>query len=204
MATISSYSETNQDSSLSQSSANRQGVGQAFTMPASSYVLTQAKFYLQIGTGSPTGNMTVRIYAVTGTVGVAAVPTGSVLAESDAIDASTLGAGFALVTFNFSGANQITLSASTNYAVVLWYPNGDGSNNINNGDDTSSQSSGGNFCQTTNSGVSWTSSGTIGMIYYVIGNLATSIKTINGLARASVKTVNGLAIASVKSIDGLA
>ena len=32
---------------------------------------------------------------------------------------------------------------------------------------------------------------------------ATSIKTINGLAKASVKTVNGLAIASIKSINGL-
>jgi hypothetical protein len=31
----------------------------------------------------------------------------------------------------------------------------------------------------------------------------TSIKTINGLAKASVKTVNGLAIASVKTINGL-
>lgn len=32
----------------------------------------------------------------------------------------------------------------------------------------------------------------------------TSIKTINGLAKASVKTVNGLAIASVKTFNGLA
>lgn len=33
---------------------------------------------------------------------------------------------------------------------------------------------------------------------------ATSIKTIDGLAKASVKTVNGLAIASVKTYNGLA
>lgn len=33
---------------------------------------------------------------------------------------------------------------------------------------------------------------------------ATSIKTVNGLAKASVKTRNGLAIASVKTIQGLA
>lgn len=31
----------------------------------------------------------------------------------------------------------------------------------------------------------------------------TSVKTVNGLARASVKTVNGLAIASIKTINGL-
>lgn len=34
--------------------------------------------------------------------------------------------------------------------------------------------------------------------------ITTSIKTINGLAKASVKTINGLAIASVKTINGLA
>lgn len=38
-------------------------------------------------------------------------------------------------------------------------------------------------------------------IYYT--EIASSIKTVNGLAIASVKTVNGLAIASVKSINGL-
>jgi len=32
---------------------------------------------------------------------------------------------------------------------------------------------------------------------------STSVKTIDGLAKASVKTVNGLAIASVKSVNGL-
>lgn len=34
--------------------------------------------------------------------------------------------------------------------------------------------------------------------------VVSSIKTVNGLAKASVKTVNGLAIASVKTINGLA
>lgn len=36
-----------------------------------------------------------------------------------------------------------------------------------------------------------------------IAPFSSSIKTINGLARASVKTINGLAIASVKSFNGL-
>jgi hypothetical protein len=34
--------------------------------------------------------------------------------------------------------------------------------------------------------------------------VASSVKTIQGLARASAKTVNGLAIASVKTVQGLA
>lgn len=36
------------------------------------------------------------------------------------------------------------------------------------------------------------------------GGGGSSIKTIDGLAKASVKTVNGLAIASVKTWEGLA
>lgn len=33
--------------------------------------------------------------------------------------------------------------------------------------------------------------------------ITTSIKSVNGLAKASIKSKNGLAIASVKSINGL-
>jgi hypothetical protein len=43
-----------------------------------------------------------------------------------------------------------------------------------------------------------------GIIASISPAITTSIKTVNGLAKASVKTFNGLAIASVKSINGLA
>lgn len=44
------------------------------------------------------------------------------------------------------------------------------------------------------------------ILYFAMGasTPATSIKTVNGLAKASVKTMNGLAIASVKTLNGLA
>lgn len=44
----------------------------------------------------------------------------------------------------------------------------------------------------------------LGMTIFITPVSSTSIKTINGLAKASVKTYNGLAIASVKTINGLA
>ena len=39
--------------------------------------------------------------------------------------------------------------------------------------------------------------------FLIASGISTSIKTVNGLAKASVKTVDDLAIASVKSINGL-
>lgn len=43
----------------------------------------------------------------------------------------------------------------------------------------------------------------IGMVSFAPAAAASSIKTINGLAKASVKTIDGLAIGSVKSVDGI-
>lgn len=74
-------------------------------------------------------------------------------------------------------------------------------------------------CDTTNTAPTWSSAFVASMngyysnhagttndpvltVTYTVG--ASSIKTINGLAKASVKTVDGLAIASVKTWNGLA
>jgi hypothetical protein len=170
MATlIDSYSETNQDAVLTQSSANRQGVGQVFTGDGST--LDSAKFYLQIATGTPTGNITARLYASTGTKGSTAKPANasSPLAESDAVNATSIGASLALVTFTFSGVNRISLANGTDYVLVCWYPNGDGSNNLNIGYDSSSPTHSGNFAQTTNTGATWTAGATLDTVFYVYG-----------------------------------
>ena len=56
--------------------------------------------------------------------------------------------------------------------------------------------------------IDWRSADTVGTtddpLLTVTHSLSSSVKTIDGLARASVKTVNGLAIASVKTVIGLA
>ncbi len=64
--------------------------------------------------GLPTGNLTASIYAKDGS----GYPTGSVIATSDNIDATTLTNGvFSLQTFTFAAPPSLT--ASTDYTVVL-------------------------------------------------------------------------------------
>ncbi len=69
-------------------------------------------------TGSPTGNCYAKVYAHSGTFGTSSVPTGAVLATSDAIVASTATGD---VTFTFSGVNQITVSNATKYCLAFEY-----------------------------------------------------------------------------------
>lgn len=91
-------------------------VGQVFKTPEIFYYkLKQARFFLA-KYGSPTGNLQAQIYAVTGTYGSTAKPTGDVLAESAAVDSSTL-TERQLVEFTFSGDNQIILEPDTAYAI---------------------------------------------------------------------------------------
>lgn len=72
-------------------------------------------------TGTITGNAVVRIYAHAGTFGVSSVGTGAVLATSDNFDVSTLSTSFQDITFHFTGAQQITLTNTTKYVIVIYY-----------------------------------------------------------------------------------
>ena len=67
--------------------------------------------------GSPTGNVRLKVYAADGS----GYPTGSVLATSDDIVASSLttGGNGTVETFNFSGGNQISLTLNAFYAVIV-------------------------------------------------------------------------------------
>lgn len=91
-------------------------------------------------TGSPTGSMYARVYAMTGTYGTNGRPTGTMIAESVAFNVSTLVAGSSsLQTLSFTGANLVALTAGSYYCVALEYTGGNSSNmvdvvvNIGNG-----------------------------------------------------------------------
>ncbi len=115
---IASFSESNVTTQININTGNNATkYGEAFSN-SSSVVLDSCKFYLK-KFGTPSGNTVATIYAITGSLGTTAIPTGSALATSDIISASTFGTSFSLITFSFSGANRITLSASTNYAVIF-------------------------------------------------------------------------------------
>jgi hypothetical protein len=166
---IDSYSEANQDDYTYVDSAEGQGVAQTFTGDGSA--LSSAKFYLQ-KFGSPTGNFTAKLYAVTGTYGTNSKPTGPALATSDAVDVSAIQAGsFALWEFTFSGVNGVTLANGTRYAVSAEFSGGDAVNKVGVGRDGSSPSHAGDGSSL--SGGSWTSQA-YDVIFYVYGTPAPS------------------------------
>jgi hypothetical protein len=100
---------------LGSADGDRNRMGQTFA--ADGKMLVGAEFYLH-KSGTPTGNITADLYAITGTYGSTDVPTGAVLATSDTIDISTLSTSASWVSFTFSGANIVALTAS-HYAIVV-------------------------------------------------------------------------------------
>ncbi len=175
MATlIHSYSESNADynSPIYSSAANIQ-CGQSFSNP-NSITLDSCKFYLN-KEGSPPGNIVAKLYAHTGTFGSTGVPTGSALATSDAVSASSLGTSSSLITFSFSGANRITLDASTNYVILLEYSSGNASNLVNVRICTGTHTDAGNRVYSSN-GTSWTYN-EYDCAFYIYGEITSTAYT---------------------------
>lgn len=123
-------SATSKDNPVGNASIIEQA--QSFAVGSNAMVLTRVRFSLK-RTGSPTGNMTAKVYAHTGTYGVNSTPTGAALATSVAVPATRLRTAYDEIEFVFVGDQQITLSASTNYVVSVAFSGGDGSNYVNVG-----------------------------------------------------------------------
>jgi len=199
---IDSYSESNQSTAFTLSSVvTAKEVGQVFTN-TNAATLGSCKFYVK-KTGAPTGYAYAYIYAITGTYGSTAVPTGSALATSDAFDVSTLSTSYSLGTFTFSGANQISLSASTYYAISCRYESGDFSNNIQVGSDNTSSTHSGNFIR-NNSGT-WAGYAQDAPFYvYTTAGVSSQIKAINAVTQATISKLAGVTMSGVKKFNGVA
>lgn len=91
-----------------------------FEYPGEDTIIDSLEFNLK-KTGSPTGTITAEIYASDGLA--AAEPTGSALATSDTINCADTSGTFTYETFDFTGADRITLASGTDYFIVI---NGDG------------------------------------------------------------------------------
>ena len=142
---VDSYSETNVDgyeTLYAGGQYHRIEWGQTFSCTVDT-TITSSDFYIYL-TGSPSGSVYARIYNITGAFGTNAVPTGTPLATSDAIVATNISTGASLVSFTFSGTNQIVLKAGTNYAVTIYMNSGSSSDYLNIGRDGSAQSHPGN------------------------------------------------------------
>jgi len=104
--------------------------------------ITGADFFMYKA-GTPSNSATVKIYAHSGTYGTSSVPTGAVLATSDGVVGTTVLTSARRVFFPFTGANQITLTNGTYYCAVITY-DGDGTNKLLVGHDTTSPTHSGN------------------------------------------------------------
>lgn len=163
-APTNSYSESNTSSSrVIQNTTPRNA--QCFVAKGGN--LSTSKFDLK-KTGAPTGNSTSKIYAVSGTCGVDAIPTGAALATSGTLDVSTLTTSFVLTTFTFTGGNQIALTAGTSYFVSVEYTGGDASNRVDVGNDNTSPTDPGNAALETTG--TWVVEASYDIVYYVIAS----------------------------------
>jgi hypothetical protein len=176
LSIASSYSESNRTTSVTNlQSAGVNQSGQTFTS-ATTGNIRSAVVYLN-KTGSPTGTITAKIYAMTGTLGLTSKPTGSALVTSDAVNVADFSSSLSLVTLPFSSSYSLTYG--TNYALVLDTSNvtGDSSNAVEWGQDTTSPTHVGNKFTSTNNGSSYTTSSSVDMCFYVytVGGLISNI-----------------------------
>ena len=183
-----SYSETNQNTTSSTSSTTV-ATGQSFTGDGNS--LYSAKFYIE-KTGSPTGNLTAKVYAHTGTYGTNSIGTGSVLATSDNFDISTLTTSFQVKELLFSGVNRIPLSSSTKYVVVLdasgiTFSGG----TLVMGIDSTSPTHAGNFLQLISGAWSGNASFDVCFYIYTIPLLTPLLDKVSGTDSGFVDVTNG-------------
>ena len=163
-AATTGYADTNCDSS--------QLVGQAFQVQNTS-TLDHATIRMRT-TGTPTGNFHLLIYAMSGSYGSTAVPTGSILATSDTISVGSLTGTYSTSTVTFSGANRISMTSGQNYVLTCDYANTSYPNAILFGNKTPSFA-GGN--QSYFSG-SWNALATYDMAFELWGESGSAINTV--------------------------
>ncbi len=103
------------------------GQAQSFANGAKAAFLTRVFAKLK-KVGAPTGNLTAKLYAHSGSLGTTSVPTGAALATSVNIDVSKLTTSYQVVEIGFD--TQYEMAASTNYVVAFQYTGGDVSNYV--------------------------------------------------------------------------
>lgn len=159
---IDSYSETNYDNYSGLYAVNY-AWGQTFNISAGiNYKITSCKFYLQ-KVGSPTGHLRAALYAESG-----GKPTGSMLADSDDYDVSTIPTSFTLIEFIFSVGYTIT--PDVDWCILVYWHDMTSSyppNYVQVGQDGSSPSHHGTGFYSTDMS-SWSTSAR-DIIFYVYG-----------------------------------
>ena len=195
---VSGYDESHYSTQYYLNNAgNDTKVGQSFLWVGNGMRLSYSSFWLW-KQYSPTGPITSKLYAHTGSYGTTGVPTGSPLATStNSIDASTLSSS-TVNWFNFTFDKTFAPTEGTPYVITCEYNSGYHVKVCAGGNPWDGH--GGNISRYSGS---WGANALDLMFTVYSDPPPTYIKTIYGLARGSVKTVKGLPIASMKTHSGL-
>ncbi len=103
------------------------GQSQSFANGVNNQYLTRLRVKMK-KTGSPTGNITAKLYAHSGSFGSSSIPTGAALATSVNFDAATLTTVY--LEYEIAFTTQYEMVASTNYTIAVEHAVIDGSNYI--------------------------------------------------------------------------
>lgn len=191
MSVVASYSFANGDSGFI--TYGNFGQGQTFQFSGTdAYLLDSVQVQLN-HFSTVSGNVTAYLYAISGTYGSTAIPTGSALGTSGSIAASSITESFpsfsSTYTFTFSGANRYMMLPNTAYVFVIRFNGGDSSHIVAVNGDNSSSSYGGNLAyEDPNNGGVWTQSANADLVFNVNGTLATTPRTQTGISRITAIT----------------
>ncbi len=179
--------ETNYDqAAIMTTSTAYSRCGQALTL--GEVTIATAVFYLQKN-NSPTGNAYAEIWAATGTIGTNAVPTGGVLATSNAVDVSTIDTSYELVTFTFASPYE---ASAGDYVVMCHWENGDETDNISFGRDMDGSEHAGNWADEHNSG--WRAYADGEAIFYLYGSPPLQSYSENTIKTQGSYSLKGVAV----------
>lgn len=180
------YASTNQDADVLLIDAGSwySAIGQAFTLASDKYI-SSVKIWMK-KSGSPTDNFSVKLTAVTGSVGSTAVPTGSVLGTSGNVASSSLGSSYGWVEFTF--ASPVLLAAGT-YAFYVDWTSSDTNHYPAVGADSSAPSHAGNLIRKTGGGGSWGAVSGSDAIFEIYGSatLSSDMELISEAQTAEVE-----------------
>lgn len=180
-AIVSNYENNDAGADVFMSSVNDTGNSQSFRV-TDIYSITKASFLLKKNS-TPTGNMVAKLYATTGTYGSTSKPTGTALATSNTIDASTLTGSYVWTDFTFPDSQKQHLNIGTNtattYCITIEFSGTGGT--IQAGYDATSPTAGGN--RAYQFGGNWTDLSGYDICYRIYGT-----KTIYAFSDSGVHT----------------
>jgi len=169
---IDSYSETNQDDLLwmdTPSGSDLVAGGNSFACSVTGYYLSSAKFYIKSLNPVAGDYIYAKLYAHSGTYGTDSIPTGTALAVSTGVLATSIPGSLTLITFTFD--KTYLLVNGTKYCIVFSILGIHDTSDFALGIDVSSPSHGGNYFRSAIGGGEggWVYHAGVDTCFYVYG-----------------------------------